>query len=104
MLWTTLLNSKAARSGTVQSSRGSGELEDTDPHVDTLGIAVTAAVQTGGVWPLQAEFRTNRVCSAPAARGGFLEDRESVLSSDDSYIIPSSFSVGTTQLTLLSQS
>ena len=43
LLWTTLLNSKAARSGTVQSSRGSGELEGTDPHVHILGIAVTAA-------------------------------------------------------------
>lgn len=67
---TILLNFKAARSGTVQSSRGSGELEGTDPHVDILGIAVTAA---GAV---------------------------TVLSSDDSYVIPSSFSVGTTQLTL----
>lgn len=92
---TTLLNSKAARSGTAQSSRESGELEGTDPRVDTLAIAkLLMLVQTRGARPLQAKLRTNRVCSVPAARGSFLEDWESVQSSDDSYVIPSSFPMG----------
>lgn len=51
-------------------------------------------VWTEGTRPLQAELRTNRVCSAPAARGSFLEDSENVQSSDDPYVIPSSFPMG----------